>query len=377
MITEIFMNLTKINIHTLKNIYYIVANTLITLVIIVVCSHFILKHINFATHFNYVQTFSRDRREAYSHMSDQDINELLNSTWSPAIGGWDYDELVGFKETPRNTKYVNVNEYSIRQNSSTPIDMNELNGSIWFFGGSTTFGYGVADSETIPAQLERTLNRRVINFGRGFFYSDQENELLSQYLLAGYRPKLVIFLDGINERCEIEVYQRQMEALFYKASKYSWGFTNAFEPVTLLTNKLITKYGVKYNQKYADSSVKGLHALSCKIYGKEQPLSSVLQENLKERKSICDQYSVKCQTFVQPFAGVHGIHSDRSKLTTSERKQLRDKFLFLKTTWENSGSIFVTDALDNLNKHAYVDDCHYSAKASELIAKEIARKLYN
>jgi hypothetical protein len=364
----------------LCNSYYIVANTLIVLVIVVVCAHLILKHVSYSTVHNYAAKLSREERQAYSHMSDQEINEMLNSTWSPALGGYNYDEWIGFKEAPRKTRYVNVNEYGLRQNSTNTLIMQELSDSIWFFGGSTTFGYGVTDRETIPAQLEKLLKTRVYNFGRGYFYSAQENQLFRQYLKAGHRPRLAIFLDGINERCTIGVYQDSMKALFHKASNYSWDFAEAVSPVVLLTDKLVTKLDFKFPQRAADTATtptNNIHDISCSSYGIDQPLTKVLQQNLLERQFICAQYSVTCITYVQPFAGVHGIHSDEEALKESDRTTMKEQFTLLETVWADSGAIFITNALDNLKIHAYVDNYHYSAEANALIAKEIAKKLDN
>lgn len=369
------MNVADKKIRWIKNIYYLVANTLIVAAIIVVCSHLLLKRASIATIDNFAQNFCKERRAAYAHMSDQEINELMNATWNQIIGGWDYEDTVGFKERPRKTKFVNVNEYGIRQNSNTPLIMDDLNGSIWFFGGSTTFGYGVTDKETIPAQLENIVKTRVVNFGRGYFYSAQENMLLNDYLKAGYRPRMVLFLDGVNERCDIEVYQEQMKSLFNEVTEYSWKFTDAVYPATELSHKLITKLGLKNMRSNSGNTHSELHDLSCTSYGKTQPLTDVLRKNLLERQSICARYSVDCITYVQPFAGVHGIHSDQKTYTAHDRKKLQEKFTFLKSTWADSGSIDITDTLDTLSKHAYVDDCHYSAEASQLLAKKIATNL--
>ena len=359
----------------LRNSYYIIANTLIVLVIVVGCAHLILSRVSSSTVHNYAGKLSMEERVAYSHMSDSEINDLLNSTWSPAIGGYNYDEWVGFKEAPRKTRYVNVNEYGMRQNSIKPVIVNELNDSVWFFGGSTTFGYGVTDQETIPAQLEMLLKTRVYNFGRGYFYSAQENQLFRQYLKAGYRPRSALFLDGINERCDIGVYQDQMRAIFNKASNYSWNLTDAVAPVVLLTDKVMTKLDVKFSQRGADTAPHDIHDFSCSPFGVDQPLTKVLQQNLLERQFICAQYAVKCVTYVQPFAGVHGVHSDQEALKARERATMKEQFTLLETVWADSGAIFITNALDNFKKHAYVDNYHYSAEANQLIAKEISKKL--
>mgnify|MGYP001342391119 CR=1 FL=1 len=68
--------------------------------------------------------------------------------------------------------------------------------------GSTSFGYGVEDNHTIPAQLEKISNNKlkVFNFGRGYYYSQQEHDLLYDLIKKEAPiPKYAIFLDGLNE----------------------------------------------------------------------------------------------------------------------------------------------------------------------------------
>jgi hypothetical protein len=71
------------------------------------------------------------------------------------------------------------------------------------------FGYHVSDEHTFPTYLSTVLNERaraaalathveVTNYGRGFYYPSQETVLLLDLLRLGHRPKLVIFMDGVN-----------------------------------------------------------------------------------------------------------------------------------------------------------------------------------
>ena len=80
---------------------------------------------------------------------------------------------------------------------------------IFALGGSTTFGYNVADDETWPSALAATLTRRaaasgtditvtVENYGRGYFNPSQEVVLLWNLVRSGHRPDVVIFMDGVN-----------------------------------------------------------------------------------------------------------------------------------------------------------------------------------
>jgi len=118
-----------------------------------------------------------------------------------------FDQFVGFKEAPFRGKYVNVADNGYRLSPPQgpwPIDPKNYN--VFVFGGSTTFGYGVTDDQTIPARMqaimmEHSLARRVCvyNFGRGFYYSTPERILFEQLLLGGARPNLAVFLDGVND----------------------------------------------------------------------------------------------------------------------------------------------------------------------------------
>ncbi|MGB0720818.1 MAG: hypothetical protein ACPGU7_00350 [Gammaproteobacteria bacterium] len=77
----------------------------------------------------------------------------------------------------------------------TPLD-----GAIWMFGGSTTYGTGVSDCETIASALnELDPGNSYVNFGVESRGQNPEIEHLLLLLRKGYRPKAVIFLDGLND----------------------------------------------------------------------------------------------------------------------------------------------------------------------------------
>lgn len=142
-------------------------------------------------------------RKVYSGRTVDDIQKLLLETWTrPQI----YQPFTQFKERPSRGEYVNVSDKGFRLSSDQaewPPNPNNFN--IFVFGGSTTFGYGVADAETIPSHLQRALRDQnlnsaaVYNFGRGNYYSTQERALFAQLLLDRTTPHMAIFIDGLNE----------------------------------------------------------------------------------------------------------------------------------------------------------------------------------
>jgi hypothetical protein len=81
-------------------------------------------------------------------------------------------------------------------------------------GDSFTFGDGVSDWETWPAQLERLSGRRVINGGVGGYGVDQIF-LRTQRLLSRYQFSTVIF-----SFIPADIYRDQMSVLWAKAKPY-------------------------------------------------------------------------------------------------------------------------------------------------------------
>jgi len=363
------MSLTDMK--NIKDFYFLISNTLILFSILVLGVHIFL-----ATHYgnkaiDYVAKLSPVAREEYKHLTDDQVNELLNATWNLPGGGWEYEEWVGFKEAERKSKFINVNSYGVRSNKQEVFDMNSINDAIWMFGGSTTFGYGVADAETIPAIIEKTTNNRVINFGRAYFYSAQENTFLTKILEAGYKPKKVIFLDGINERCDIDSYQAEMKILFRNSQKaYNWTLGDVIGPINFGLAKILAKLG-----KHSPQNNSKLHDLKCTSFGAEQSLEVIHLNNLIQRKALCSQYNLDCKTFVQPFAGVHGIHNDYDMLKQEVRDKLYTKYQLMQDNWRKFGAIFVTDSLDKRNSHSFIDDVHYSVEANKLIAISISKHI--
>ena len=199
--------------------------------------------------------------------------------------------------------------------------------------------------------------------------------MLRKLINAGYRPGEVLFLDGINEQCDITEYQSELKVLFSKAQKsasYAWNISDIFGPVLIILRKALNKVR---GSSVSDDVLKK-HELECSLYGSSRMLSDILRQNLLERKSLCEINGLKCYTFVQPFAGVHGTHADFESLPKENRDILSKKFEHLKETWKSMDAIFLTDVLNGYKQHSFVDNVHYSFEANRIIANGIASKIY-
>ncbi len=132
------------------------------------------------------------------------VQELLRETWSRPLT---WEPFTESRERRYQGRFVNVHPAGFRLSrgqGSWPPDPARVN--VFVFGGSTTFGYGVADDETIVSALQGFLDERLgpgraacYNFGRGAYYSSGERILFEELLAAGEVPRVAVFIDGLNE----------------------------------------------------------------------------------------------------------------------------------------------------------------------------------
>jgi len=135
-------------------------------------------------------------RAVYPGRTDAEIRELLsppNITAHPTLE---------FMEHPVVSRFYNVGLENMRYNRFVHAQnaRAKINGSTWVFGGSTAFGHGIADDETIAAYLNELDSSAVyINFATQAYHQSLEIEKLLLLLKKGYRPSRVMFIDGLND----------------------------------------------------------------------------------------------------------------------------------------------------------------------------------
>ncbi|HYF45697.1 MAG TPA: SGNH/GDSL hydrolase family protein, partial [Acidimicrobiales bacterium] len=122
-----------------------------------------------------------------------------------------YTSYVGSSLRDHEGRYVNVTDRRRRSYEAEaipgvdPID-------VWFFGGSTTFGFSAQrDLHTIPSEVVRLAEDdgvvvRAHNFGQPGYVNLQETILMAQLLTTEEPPDLVVFYDGINDTA-VEIQQ--------------------------------------------------------------------------------------------------------------------------------------------------------------------------
>src|SRR5262245_39945475 len=144
-------------------------------------------------------------RRLYPGRSDPEIKRLL---YEHSVLRTVYEPFVEFRMPA--ISYDTLNNHAVgfrilgKDQGPWPPVPDSFN--VFVFGGSTTWGGGNLDDETIPAYLQEALRGlagsakiALYNFGAGAHFSTQEVTFLQNLLRAGHRPDLVVFIDGLND----------------------------------------------------------------------------------------------------------------------------------------------------------------------------------
>lgn len=327
---------------------------------------------------------------AYPGLSEREINTLLKETWSrPYI----YEPFTQFKERPYEGSYVNVsaNGFRVTENQGTwPPQHEKLN--IFLFGGSTMFGYGVTDNQTVASYLQASLTTKlnrdvsVYNFGRGHYYSTQERILYENILASEVIPDVAIFVDGLNEfyyNTNEPKFTRRLRE-FVDEGKVSTG--RGFLSTTSLgravrdLRKRLKKLLQEDQPNERENEKKEANLTITSKYADPKVLDAVIQRYLQNKKLIeaaSESFGVTPLFVWQPIPTYH-YDQDHSFSKGGYGNHSYSRYGYermaevLQKTPLGHNFLWCADIQKNKAEPLYVDKVHYSASFSKEFAIEIA-----
>jgi hypothetical protein len=143
-----------------------------------------------------------DLAPAFPSLSVAEINEIFYDNRLSLRRSYERFGYLGIR--PCVSKNFNVANDGSRSNGKAEIRSHDSY-RVHCYGGSTTVGDGVADSQTISAYLETELNLRnsgkvaVFNYGAGNHTSLHSSLRLLDHCLSGNVPDYAVFLNGYND----------------------------------------------------------------------------------------------------------------------------------------------------------------------------------
>jgi len=143
--------------------------------------------------------------KAYPGWREEDIKNLVSENYRESR--FEFEPFTGFRQRPFRGKFVKVDPAGFRfSKDQAPWPPRSDTVNVFVFGGSTAYGFGLPDDETIASYLEECAPANhpgefvsVYNFGREGYFSSQELILFQQLLNAGFVPQVAVFIDGLND----------------------------------------------------------------------------------------------------------------------------------------------------------------------------------
>lgn len=277
-----------------------------------------------------------------------------------------YEPWLQFRVTDHKSTYVNVNGFE--RKSIPAISAGNTQGDtidIYFFGGSTMYGYNVSDAETIPSQFLQLYTAkypqgkpvRIRNVGVPYYFSKQELLLLSKLIFEGHRPDLVIFLDGLND-----FYPSRM--LHYDKPHFSYAMQQVFDDQIFLKSKrTIVDSSENF---YIDHP-----ALAPKDYYED--LLNKYLNNVRQATRLAASVGIDSYFFCQPVPFYKYPNRDNDPISY---KISFDRFDYIYPRIEQQapemGNLeFLGNMLEDEKGFPFVDQVHYSPQFCKRIAERM------
>lgn len=285
-----------------------------------------------------------------------------------------------------------------------------INGSTWIFGGSTAFGCGVGENETISFFLNKMdTPNSYINFGVPAYGQKNEIEKLILLLQKGYKPKSVIFIDGLNDLYSLT--KSNLTALETPArtfNSYSHNFNHAnsnfvnnfiyslpliklyydYLAMTMVKNGSVNSALLEniYEKESLYNTNPYLHFKLTEVLSYEpknttfykEKFNSYYQANQKLLEALAEKFKFKYTVYFQPIGPFFSknpfiVDSNAIKNNNLLYKNVKPIFEDIKNKIKNKNlkSFCDISSADNLCPYPYVDLTHYSKSMNRKIAELI------
>jgi hypothetical protein len=328
--------------------------------------------------------------QVYPDLNRPEITTLLNETRLKARS-FIYEPFTEFRERSFTGKYVNVdnNGFRVTKNQGPWPPEKEKYFTVFLFGGSTTFGLGVADDQTIASYLQAYLTTaglakevRIYNFGQESYYSTQERIFFEKLITAGWRPEMAIFIDGLNDAHLYDdrpASASRVEAAIAGKSVAPPLQLSAKVPMVRAALAVRERLGFSGNnvtQEERRTAV--VDKAACRDEATFQSVINRYVQNKKMIETVAAAYGVKTVFVWQPvplYKFEQRYNLFPYPATHPRKPCLEGVYQLMAKFWQEHplgvNFLYLAEMQADAVGPLYVDTVHYSGKMSNLVAKTI------
>jgi hypothetical protein len=292
-----------------------------------------------------------------------------------------YRSFVGWRSPAFAGTAINIEGPYHQRRTVNPKKTNGK--TVYFFGGSTMWGYGANDAGTIPSQFAALTGVRAENFGEKGWTAHQSLVMLIQLLADGHRPDLVVFYDGINEvisKCGVahSPSSHGLESDFADVLQNRVkpnAFKHYFAPVAAFAAKIQSEIVKVVGQRPAPTAPFDCH----RNPGKVRLIVHNLMHDWSLARELTAARGIKFVAALQPVS-YHSRtrleHLDAvpgfAAMTPRYRPQFEAVYPLLRSAAADHGHHDLVATLDQ-DRHYYVDPWHISPAGNRLITEHLAK----
>ena len=342
--------------------------------LVLVLGHYMLG--GAASLYHYVNSGSSSNVDARykSPVYDNDPDKI--AYWEEFNRAWGehFEPYVHWKRDPFKGRFINVDQDGIRR--TVKGNLAENSKKVFMFGGSTMWGTGSPDDQTIPSFVQSMLGNGydVYNYGDTAYVSAQELNALLLLLAQGKVPDVVVFYDGVNDGYagayspaiprdphNLRLRDRVNKPIVVELIRHS-NYKDLFK--ILIGNRKFSAWEEKITPLIPEKSIGVIDAY---------------EAHIRQVNALAKEYGFKACFFWQPnlasmsrsnlLAYEQIIIKGESPALMASQKAVYEVAKGRFTRREDENIFFLGDIFDQVEQAIYIDWHHIGPGGNEIIAK--------
>lgn len=284
-----------------------------------------------------------------------------------------YKPFAEWQMLPYAGKTLTIDEHGHRVH--TPPAGASPTPAIHFFGGSTLWGEGSDDANTIPALIHHQINTgTVVNHSQLAYNSRQNLDALISIYAKGEKADLVIFYDGVNDAaflCPEEIQELPGHRLIPLFQKKIYG--GGKQVILTVLNNLFTKnilLLIQYRQNTGDEKPS---LYNCLDSDKGRSVASMLMANWEMAHELVTSRGGKFIAVLQPVSYIGSPRVEHLQLHEELGENFRFVYHELQELIREKDHPWIYDfttAFDG-QEYIYIDFCHVTKAGNKIIAEKL------
>ncbi|MBD1911790.1 MULTISPECIES: hypothetical protein [unclassified Leptolyngbya] len=300
-----------------------------------------------------------------------------------------YEPSVGWTREPFEGKTITIDAQGNRVHQPLPASAQTSKPKVYIFGGSTVWGTGATDNETLPAFYQKFSDLPTVNKGETGYISRQSLASFVNLLSTKEPMDAVIFYEGVNDvqyscRAELKVNEHGRTAVFRSRLRQKKSSRSEAEDFKDYLNALflggIQDLGVDIVDSINDArpTKRKDDSMICdNDPERARQVAETLLSNWEIAHALAQTRGIQFLAVLQPVAymGQPKLDHINDDLDDQFGKQYQAVYPILQQLIRERNYDWIVDYTDLLSRdeYIYIDFCHVSPNGNEILARRLVQ----